>query len=368
MNRLHVSLLGIDFENPLMPAAGPLVDSLENLLEFNRSSIGALVTKTISVRGASVGKPCIYARRDMVYNTELWSEKPMEAWTDTILPELHRQRTKPLVISLGYTADEVSVVLPRLEAYADFFEVSTHYGKDDLGRLVSAITALTSKPLFIKLSPHQTDFLDFIQIALDHGASGVVAVNSVGPGLVVDLQTRSVTLGLAGGQSWISGPAIKPIALHRVAAIRSAFPDLPLIAAGGITEAADVLEFILAGADLVQMLSGALIHGRGLYDKIVADLPAVMDDYGIESIHALRHHGLSLSPKGPGGHPVIDHARCTLCKRCVAVCPEHALSYDSRILLDPERCVRCGLCESRCPVDAIHGVFHEDHLMRGENE
>lgn len=359
MNRLSVNLLGVTFKNPLMPAAGPIVDTLENLLYFNDSSIGGLVTKTISVDAAQVAKPCIVASKHMVYNTELWSEKPHETWVEEILPQLHAVRTKPLVISLGYTAEDAAILIPKLDPFADFFEVSTHYGKDVLGKLVSAITERTDKPLFIKLSPHQEDYLGFIQEALDHGATGVVAVNSVGPGLVVDLQTRSVKLGLSGGQSWISGPAIKPIALNRVAIIRKAFPDLPIIAAGGIASAEDVLEFILAGADLVQMLSSALINGRALYDKIVNDLPKALDRYGFDSIESLRRTPLDLHPKGEGGYPVIDDESCTLCRLCIRICPESALGLEEHIVVDTNRCARCGLCESRCPVDAISGVIHE---------
>ncbi len=357
MNNLSVKFLGITYANPLMPAAGPIVDTLENLLYFNDSTIGGIVTKTISVEGAQVNKPCIVATKHTVYNTELWSEKHHSEWVEEILPQLKAVLKKPLIVSLGYTAEDAKILVPKLDEFADFFEVSTHYGKDVLGSLVSAICQRTEKPVFIKLSPHETDYLGFVEEAVKHGAKGVVAVNSVGPGMVVDLQTRSVTLGLEGGKSWISGPAIKPIALNRVANIRKAFPDLPIIATGGIATAEDVLEFILAGADLVQMLSSALINGRQVYDKIVADLPKAMAKYEIESIEELRKTTLDLSPKGPGGYPVIDHETCTSCLLCVKVCPEMALSFEEKVLVEPNKCARCGLCQSRCPVNAISGVL-----------
>jgi dihydroorotate dehydrogenase (fumarate) len=349
--------MGVTFENPLMPASGPLVDTLENLEYFNNSTIGGLVTKTISVEAAQVPKPCIVATKHMVYNTELWSEKHHSIWLKEILPQLVKVKKKPLFISIGYTAKDAEVLVPKLEPFADFFEVSTHYGKDELGSLVSAITSRTDKPLFIKLSPHVEHYIDFIQTAVDHGAAGVVAVNSVGPGLVIDLNKRAVKLGLSGGQSWISGPAIKPIALNRVMNIRKAFPDLPIISAGGVETAEDVLEFVLAGADLVQMLSSGLIHGRTIYDKIVADLPKMMDKYNIDTLENLRKAELSLEPQGKGGFPEINHETCTSCKLCVRNCPEMALSFTDKVIVDTAKCARCGLCESRCPVEAISGVL-----------
>ncbi|OPL08209.1 MAG: hypothetical protein AVO33_01510 [delta proteobacterium ML8_F1] len=357
MNNLTVTLLGVTFENPLMPASGPIVGTLDNLRFFNDSKTGAVVTKTISVEGAQVAKPCIVASKHTVYNTELWSEKPLTEWTDHILPAFMALKKKPLLVSLGYTAADADILVPRLDEFADFFEVSTHYGKDELGPLVSSIVRHTDKPLFIKLSPHVTDYLGFIEEAVKFGAKGVVAVNSVGPGTVVDLKRRAVTLGLEGGKSWISGPAIKPIALNRVMNIRKNFPSLPIIATGGVASAEDVLEFILAGADLVQMLSAALINGRGVYDRIVDDLPRAMARYDIESIESLRLTPLNPLPQGPGGHPLVNHETCTQCLICVKVCPEEAMSLQSVITCDTTRCMQCGLCQSRCPVDAIEGVL-----------
>ena len=357
MNNLKVTLLGIEFDNPLMPAAGPLVGTLENLKFFNDNKIGSIVTKTISVEASEVAKPCIVATKHTVYNTELWSEKHHSEWVNKILPELQKIQKKPVIVSIGYTSKDAEVLVPKLDEFADFFEVSTHYGKDELKPLVSTIVKYTDKPVFIKLSPHVEDYIGFISEAIKYGASGVVAVNSVGPGLVVDLKRKAVTLGLDGGKSWISGPAIKPIALNRVMNIRKAFPDLPIIATGGVASAEDVLEFILAGADLVQMLSSALINGRKIYDEIIDKLPKVMEKYDIESIESLRKTELDIKPQGIGGNPIIDHDKCTKCMLCVRICPEAALSFTDKIEVDKNICMKCGLCESRCPVEAIRGVL-----------
>jgi dihydroorotate dehydrogenase (fumarate) len=355
--RTRMEVLGIKFDNPLLPASGPTVGSLHSLKFFNETKIGGLVTKTISIQGADVKKPCIVAKNNIIHNTELWSEHSLETWVNDILPPLKEELKKPLIVCAGYTAEDFKQSVPVLEEYADFFEVSTHYGKDGLESLVSAITSLTDKPVFIKLSPHVSDYIGFIDIAVKCGAKGVVAMNSVGPGVAIDLNTRAVSIGVNEGVSWISGPAIKPIALERVMNIRKAFPDLPIIACGGVASAEDILEFILAGADLVQMLSEALLKGRQLYNKIVEDLPEVMDKYGIESLKELRGMTLKRQAQGMGGYPIIDHAKCIKCNKCVNVCPEIAMSLDKILINDETRCIRCGLCESLCPVGALRGVI-----------
>lgn len=355
--KLHVNLLGKHFENPLLPASGPSVGSLHSLKYFNGSSVGAVVTKTISVKGAKVSKPCIVADQQIVYNTESWSELSLDTWVNEILPSLKKELSKPLIVCAGYTSDDFNISIPKLQQFADFFEVSTHYGKDNLKDLVTTICSLTSKPVFIKLSPHILNYIEFIDIAVKAGASGIVAVNSVGPGVCLDLKHRSLVIGTNEGHSWISGPAIKPIALQRVMDIRNHYPDLPIIACGGVSNAEDVLEFILAGADLVQMLSSALINGRQLYDQIIDELPRVMAANDIESIQELRNTKLHLRVHGSGDYPHINHDKCVLCHRCEKICPEMAMIQKKTMINHRELCIRCGLCESRCPVGAISGVL-----------
>lgn len=356
MSRTTVEICGIKFDNPVLPASGPIVEGLENLLSLNELPLGGLVTKTISITGAVVKKPCIVASRHMVFNTELWSEHDLETWL-TILQKVCEKKTKPLGISVGYTEKDFLGTVPKLSKYADFFEVSTHYNKATLKNLVKSITSLTDKPVFIKMSPHVPDEVAFVETVMSNGASGIVAFNSFGPGAVVDLKARSVLIGNEDGNSWISGPAIKPFALRRIANIRKHFPEVPIIGCGGVESAEDVLEMILAGADLVQMLSGALLHGRNQYRKVVNDLVPVMDRNGIESVESLRQEVLDLSPSGKGNYPSINVDRCTKCGICIRVCPFQAYGEGTNPEFEQAPCIRCGLCQSMCPVHAISGVL-----------
>ncbi|MHA1304248.1 MAG: 4Fe-4S binding protein [Candidatus Heimdallarchaeaceae archaeon] len=355
---ISVKLLDITFDNPLGPAAGPLSEGLENMLFFNDNSCGYMVSKTISIEGAVVQKPCIAGTTNSIYNCELWSEMHSDKWINEILPQIHAKKKKPLIISAGYKEEDFRYLIPKLDPFADFFEISTHYVKENLDGIVRSIRENTDKPIFMKLSPHVTDFLGFVKTVINAGATGIAAINSLGPATAIDLKHRSVLLS---EEIWVSGPAIKPIALHRIYHIRKAFPDIPIIGVGGISKAEDILEFILAGADLVQMLSSALIKGRRLYDKIIKDLPKTLEKYGFSSIEEIRETRKKTifepSEKAENNFPSFNE-RCNLCGLCVQICPAEALSeVTKKIVVDETKCIRCGLCESRCPQDAIYGVL-----------
>ena len=358
---LSVELLGLHFDNPLGPAAGPIVEGLENMLFFNENQCGFNVAKTISVEGAIVPKPCIAGTANSIYNCELWSELHSDEWIKTILPTVQEQKKKPIVISTGYKEEDFRYLIPKLDPFADFFEISTHYVSEELlPGIVKSIRENTNKPIFMKLSPHIENFLGFVKTVIDAGATGIVAINSFGPTAAMDLEARSVLLS---EQVWMSGPPIKPIALHRIYNIRKAFPDIPIIGVGGIAKAEDVLEFIFAGADLVQMLSSALIRGRDLYDKIVKDLPKALEKYGFSSIEEIRKVRKETIFKkidtAVDNHPSFNE-KCTMCMLCVKICPAKALSAaedQNHIVVDTNKCIHCGLCQSRCPVDAIYGVL-----------
>lgn len=354
---IETKFLNYTLKSPLMPASGPLTSTDENILFFNTIDTGALVTKTISTVAAQVNKPCIYAGEHMVYNSETWSELPPEEWIQNILPKVSKEKNKPLIVSVGYNTEDFDALIPQLDPFADIFEISTHYIQSDLDSVVKSILKHTEKPVFMKLSPHIKDYIKFVHTALEAGATGIVAINSLGPGLKINLEKRQLQLGNNLGESWVSGPAIKPYALQRINSIRKNFPEVPLIAVGGVESAEDVVEFILAGADCVQMLSGALIHGKSRYQRIINELPDILEKYNFQSIADVRGSELSGPIKKEENFPKIDLEKCIECFRCIDVCPTFALTHQNNFHLDKNKCIRCGTCESRCPVEAISGVL-----------
>jgi dihydroorotate dehydrogenase (fumarate) len=351
----------IELENPLMPASGPLVGDAKKIKRLSEMGLGALVTKTVSVKAAEVPHPCIVGGKDYIVNAELWSEHPPELWEREFLPEIAALK-RPTIISLGYRQEEIVSLIKRVDGFATAFELSTHYvGKDltPIAKTVRAASDATDKPVFIKLSPHIENAAEFAQMVKDNGGYGLVAINSVGPTFPVDLIRERSPLGSKDGFGWISGPVIKHIALSKIKQVTEAV-DIPVIGVGGIRSAKDVLEFIAAGASAVQMLSSAMLYGKDLYAKILKDLPREMEKIGCRSLTDLKGRALHKNDhvRFNAGFPQIDDEKCTRCNLCVRNCPYDALSkVENRIIVDKELCFRCGLCESRCPAGAITGVL-----------
>jgi len=360
---LTTNLGSLTLANPLLPASGPLTGDADKLLWMAAQGVGALVTKTVSAEAAVVPRPCIAGGKDWLRNAELWSEFGPDRWVNEFLPAVRAGTKTPLIVSLGYTEAELRALVPRLDPWADAFEVSTHYVGSDLGalaRTVDAIRSMTAKPLFLKVSPHVPDPVAFARTAVDHGATGIAAINSLGPTLAIDLGRRSIAWGNTQGEFWTSGPAIKPLALALVRRIKQAVPDCVVLGTGGVQSAEDVLEFLLAGADAVQMLSAALLKGKDLYAKILAALPSTLEKYGFVSVADARASGLTpWEPRWTPRVPVVDKATCTRCGLCEKLCPYFAMKAPKNVAAkaDPQTCFGCGLCESRCPVGAISGVL-----------
>jgi len=351
---------GLMLKNPLMPAAGPLVGDAEKMIWLKDvAGLGAIVAKTISTKMAHIPHPCIIGDNNAIYNCELWTEYSKEKWINEFLPEYCKHKGDvPLILSVGYTKSDMEELIPLLDPFADAFEVSTHYVGSDLKTLadtVSTIRSLTKKPIYMKISPHMPDPEGFARTIKENGANGVVAINSLGPTMAIDIEKRSFKAANDKGFVWMSGPAIKPVALATVYTIKQAEPSLTVIGVGGVASAKDVIEFLLAGASAVGMLSAAMIRGKELYAKILADLPKELEKYGFKSIQDVINASLLKNVKYEAHLPVVDENKCTHCKICYNNCPYFAIEMDENVVpvFDNEKCFRCGLCESRCPVKAI---------------
>lgn len=161
------------------------------------------------------------------------------------------------------------------------------FGNDpDLSaKVVEACRAVTSKPLIVKLSPNQTDIAEGARRCIDAGANALSAINTVSA-MAIDIHTRMPRLG--NNQGGLSGPAIKPIALLAVHKIyQVAKPHhIPIIGQGGITNAEDAIEFMLAGATLVGM-GTALAKDPLIANKIIKGIQKYMNSYGFTHVSQL---------------------------------------------------------------------------------
>jgi dihydroorotate dehydrogenase subfamily 1 len=357
MADLRVSVCGLELRNPILPAAGPPVRDGAAMLACAEGGAGALVAKTISTRAAEPPLPNMAEIPHGMVNTELWSELPPEQWLDREYA-IARTAGLPLIVSMGYTADEIAELAPKVKPFADAVELSTHYIGEDPAPMVGAVRAAKAAldvPVFVKLSPHGQDMGHAARLAQDAGADGIAAINSFGPVLSIDIETGMPLLGGQTGHGWLSGPAIKPLAIRCVREIARAV-DLPIFGVGGITRGTDVVEFLMAGASAVQVCTAAIVRGPKVFGKIAGELEAWLDAHDHASVGEIE--GLALTRAWPVGRPyapVIDADACNDCGLCVTSCVYGAIHVvDGRIALEGERCTRCGLCVTRCRREAIH--------------
>jgi dihydroorotate dehydrogenase subfamily 1 len=361
MADISINLLDLRFRNPVFTAAGPTSRDGMTLLNAAAGGVGGLVAKTVSVKPADVPRPNMAAldqgrvgSRRGILNAELWSELPLETWLEREYP-IALSSGLPLIASVGYTPEEVSIVAPQLEkAGVSAIEFSTHYvgGHVDIAK---ALRDAVEIPIVAKLSPK----VDVVEVAkaLEPHVDAIAAINTFGPCLRVNIETGRPMLGSDTGYGWMSGSSLKPIALRCVADIASNV-KIPVIGVGGVMTGEDVVEFLMAGASAVQVCTAAILEGHTIYGKIATQLDEWLDKHNYDSIEDIR--GVTLPHLQEGTQlespPVVDLEKCTKCGLCEKSCVYHAITVDKSkdlFVIDGDKCEGCGMCISVCPYYAL---------------
>jgi dihydroorotate dehydrogenase (NAD+) catalytic subunit len=297
---LGVSVAGIDFQNPLLLAAGTAAYGRELAGVIDLESLGGLVTKAVSVeRRDGAPAPRVAEFEGGMINAVGLANPGMEEVRTQHLPWLEKnlRRSKVLVNVVGNSSEDFSTVIARLDGSPAIsgYELNVscpnvraggmEFGADaaTLADVVTRSRAATRKPIFVKLSPTLPDIARAAKTAADSGADGISVVNTL-PGLVIDVEARKPALGFGSGG--VSGVGLLPVgvlATHKVAnAVK-----LPIIGVGGVSVATDIVQYLLAGASLVAIGTAAMQQPR-LPGKLLDDLAGWCDSHGVISINELR--------------------------------------------------------------------------------
>ena len=294
---LEVQLGPLKLRNPVMSASGTFGHSLEMTPFVDFSKMGAVVLKSVTPKPRPGNPPPrLFETASGLMNSIGLENHGIDAFLKDELPRL-RDCGAPVVANIaGESVEEFRSLAERLDAPAEVaaMEVNLSCPNVQGGRLlfssdagnaetvIRAVRKQTKKPIFAKLSPNVTRIGEIAKAVEGAGADALTAVNTL-LALAVDWRRRTPRLG--AGFGGLSGPAIKPVALRMVYECRQAV-KIPVIGCGGVKDADDVLEFLVAGATAVQVGTWNYIELAGI-EKIVGELPEKLRAAGVQRISDL---------------------------------------------------------------------------------
>ena len=295
MERTRVNLLGIELDNPVIPASGTFGYGREFAELYDINILGTFSFKGTTLK-PRLGNPLprIAESASGMLNAVGLQNPGVERVISEELPYLATIFHKPVMANVsGFSIDEYAETCRRLDEcdQVGWLEVNiscpnVHHGGMSFGTdpamaaaVTKAVKAVTTKPVIMKLSPNVTDIASIAKACADAGADGLSLINTL-MGMRISLATRRpVIANTTGG---LSGPAVFPVALRMVYQVAKAV-DIPVVGMGGVSSAEDVIEMLLAGATAVEV-GAANLADPFACKRIIEDLPKVMDKYHIDQL------------------------------------------------------------------------------------
>lgn len=291
-----VTIAGVEFKNPVMTASGTFGSGMEYSDFVDLNKLGAVVTKGVaSVPWEGNPTPRVAETYGGMMNAIGLQNPGVELFVKRDLEFLKDYDTKVIVNVCGKSVEEYLAVVERLSDEAvDMLEINVScpnvkegaiaFGQkaEALYGITSAIKKVAKQPVIMKLSPNVTDITEMAKAAEAAGADALSMINTL-TAMKIDIHKRS--FALANKTGGLSGPAIKPVAVRMVYQAAQAV-NIPIIGMGGIANAEDALEFIMAGATAVAV--GAMnFHNPYTTTEVVDGIEAYMKRYQVEDINDL---------------------------------------------------------------------------------
>lgn len=297
MNRLKVELPGLSLKNPIIPASGCFGFGEEFSKFYDLSILGAIMAKAVTLN-ERVGNdlPRVAETPYGMLNAIGLKNPGLDVVMNEKYPFLANYDVPIIANVAGATEDEYVEVCKRVGdapnvkaielniSCPNVKEGGVAFGvdKDIAYRLTKKVKEVAKVPVYVKLSPNVTDIVEIAKAVKAAGADGITMINTL-TGMQIDLKTRKPIL--ANKTGGLSGPAVKPIAIRMIYDVTNAV-SIPVIGMGGVETVDDVIEMFLAGASAVA-IGTANLHNPLICKEIIEQLPAKLDELGIESIEAL---------------------------------------------------------------------------------
>ena len=323
MADISVEVNGMRFANPFVIGSGPPGTNYKTIAKSFRCGWGGVVAKTVSLDTTEVvnvapryGKLRIPGggKKDVIgfQNIELISDRSLTDW----LPDFRRAKEDypdGIVIASIMEQYEKSrwqdLVGIIAETGIDGFELnfSCPHGhpEDNMGAAMGQnppivkevtgwVTEATDLPVWAKMTPNIGDIRLPARAAIQGGATGIAAINTILAVIGVDLDTLrpQPTVEGASTPGGYSYSAVKPIALRMVSEICIDQPGVEVSGIGGVSTAADAIEFLLLGSSTVQVCTGAMLRGHGMVSELIEGLHAFMEKHGFEHVRDFVGHSL----------------------------------------------------------------------------
>jgi dihydroorotate dehydrogenase (NAD+) catalytic subunit len=279
-----------------MLAAGILGSTASSLNWAGRSGAGAVVTKSFGLNpNKGYANPTTVEVTGGVINAIGLSNPGVENFKNEL--EMLNKSVPAIASIYGANPEEFSEIATRVENLVDALELNVScphamggcgsaIGQDPelTGEIVRSVKKSVKIPVFVKLTPNVTDIVEIARYAEDAGADALTMINSLGPGMRIDIETGNPILNNKFGG--LSGPAVKPIAIKCIFEVFDSV-KIPLIGVGGIRNYEDVIEFLYAGASCVQIGTSIMYDGMDIFGKILTGLERFMNDKGYGSVNEM---------------------------------------------------------------------------------
>lgn len=297
---LSVTFIDVDFRNPFILPSGIITEIPEHKKAIDAGVGGVTLKSILKEKREGNPLPRIWKYECGMLNSVGLRNPGIEKGVTEVQKFLDTHKEVPIIVSLFSTkvtefAGLVEKIVPLAPPFIEL-NLSCPNTVDELGnslgmnegaaeKVVSAVKKVSGKiPILAKLSPNVVEIDEIAKRCEAAGADGIVAINTVGPGMVIDISKKKPVLGNKEGG--VSGPAIFPITVRCVYDIYEAV-KIPIIGVGGVTKWQDVVEIMMAGATLVGVGTATYLKGMKVYEELKSQLSEYMNKEKINNLEEL---------------------------------------------------------------------------------